>query len=557
MDRLKFYQFSFIPTRKWRSPTTKEDIKKGVLRPVHPYPNNVSSQTSSDDKKHYCAPFFFDGKVHEAKRMIKKIVNNMQNDPSLTEAYTLKYEHLVYLHFEITNSKREMFPQPTPDAIADEKWIPNSDRSECMGDCGTKFGMMGKRHHCRRCGDIFCSNCSNQKIDLKFPDGVKLARICNQCLEDIQEAKEAHTSTTNKHEEFQKTCKVTHEKMVSGKINEKEYYQILTVAINNLRKDQPSSVSCYLSYLLHFKLINESYYEEQCAIQNGSSKGALSATLSETAITTTTMKNESAPTEEKNAQSSTDVRMTGYLEWNGGRSSSEFIGRRYWILKEKKLTYFENSSQDTYKGQVDLDNTYFQIETSDMQNQFVINTEERSYYFQAETKTESDKWIQVLKPLQEGVSMNGYLEKQGQRRQKWKRRWFILEGNEMLYYTDSDLVRFKSRINICNARIHEEQSKNKNEFQIECIDKTYYLRASNRDEKLQWLRALRAAAKLPESEVSKAVDDLEFLFDSKKKRIDFASGAQIGYCDKCCNRYRIEYIRQSFQKMSGVSAPTD
>ncbi|EEB05177.1 ubiquitin-protein ligase E/phosphatidylinositol(3)-phosphate binding protein [Schizosaccharomyces japonicus yFS275] len=40
------------------------------------------------------------------------------------------------------------------------KWQPDSEAIECVS-CGTPFTFFHRRHHCRKCGFIFCNNCSN------------------------------------------------------------------------------------------------------------------------------------------------------------------------------------------------------------------------------------------------------------------------------------------------------------------------------------------------------------------------------------------------------------
>lgn len=54
--------------------------------------------------------------------------------------------------------------------------------------CSTSFGLFDRRHHCRKCGDIFCSHhCSNYfRLDqfAQFhPRGV-LSRGCDNCASD-------------------------------------------------------------------------------------------------------------------------------------------------------------------------------------------------------------------------------------------------------------------------------------------------------------------------------------------------------------------------------------
>jgi len=46
-----------------------------------------------------------------------------------------------------------------------------------------RFTLINRRHHCRRCLDIFCGKCSSNSIKLKmhgYPN--EAVRVCNKCL---------------------------------------------------------------------------------------------------------------------------------------------------------------------------------------------------------------------------------------------------------------------------------------------------------------------------------------------------------------------------------------
>lgn len=42
-------------------------------------------------------------------------------------------------------------------------WMPDSACKECS-ECGTKFNIIVRRHHCRICGRIFCNACCSLTI---------------------------------------------------------------------------------------------------------------------------------------------------------------------------------------------------------------------------------------------------------------------------------------------------------------------------------------------------------------------------------------------------------
>ena len=67
-------------------------------------------------------------------------------------------------------------------------WMPDSVSKECY-DCGEKFTTFRRRHHCRVCGQIFCSRCCNQEIPGKIMGCtgtrpfLSLAIILNHCYQ--------------------------------------------------------------------------------------------------------------------------------------------------------------------------------------------------------------------------------------------------------------------------------------------------------------------------------------------------------------------------------------
>lgn len=90
------------------------------------------------------------------------------------------------------------------------RWTPDSSVNKCY-DCKIEFSIINRKHHCRNCGKIFCSKCSDNWIDIpKFVNSVdkeniywsyatyinyfKLTnqkeRTCNSCFLKILELKD-------------------------------------------------------------------------------------------------------------------------------------------------------------------------------------------------------------------------------------------------------------------------------------------------------------------------------------------------------------------------------
>lgn len=60
-------------------------------------------------------------------------------------------------------------------------WTPDAAVSSCQ-QCSTKFGLVNRRHHCRRCGSNVCAACSRNRCTLASVDASKDVRVCNECF---------------------------------------------------------------------------------------------------------------------------------------------------------------------------------------------------------------------------------------------------------------------------------------------------------------------------------------------------------------------------------------
>ena len=60
--------------------------------------------------------------------------------------------------------------------VGDSSWVANDAYTSCQC-CATKFSMMNRRHHCRRCGCLCCGSCSGKKA----VQGKAKLRVCDGC----------------------------------------------------------------------------------------------------------------------------------------------------------------------------------------------------------------------------------------------------------------------------------------------------------------------------------------------------------------------------------------
>lgn len=62
-------------------------------------------------------------------------------------------------------------------------WIPDARVTMCML-CTCEFSVAWRRHHCRSCGRVICSSCSDNKAPLEYLRN-KPARVCNECFQKL------------------------------------------------------------------------------------------------------------------------------------------------------------------------------------------------------------------------------------------------------------------------------------------------------------------------------------------------------------------------------------
>ncbi|CAF0880494.1 unnamed protein product [Brachionus calyciflorus] len=78
-------------------------------------------------------------------------------------------------------------------------WLPDSEAENCM-KCDIKFTFRKRRHHCRACGLIFCSDCCYQKLPLPYKlnnnsidvneQKKEISRVCTICYDIINKVNE-------------------------------------------------------------------------------------------------------------------------------------------------------------------------------------------------------------------------------------------------------------------------------------------------------------------------------------------------------------------------------
>ncbi|ETV98623.1 hypothetical protein H310_08740 [Aphanomyces invadans] len=72
-------------------------------------------------------------------------------------------------------------------------WVPDSLADRCY-HCQAMFSLVLRRHHCRRCGNVFCDGCSSSRMPLVSAGFFTPVRVCDKCCDA---AKKTHRRMYN------------------------------------------------------------------------------------------------------------------------------------------------------------------------------------------------------------------------------------------------------------------------------------------------------------------------------------------------------------------------
>ncbi|XP_050535792.1 RUN and FYVE domain-containing protein 2 isoform X3 [Daktulosphaira vitifoliae] len=177
-----------------------EEEKKKMSESLLRYNDQITEQTNTIAKLKQEIV-----KELESKRLLEDQLtkagyqtNRLDQEISQLKAMSNEYVHLQEEHHKILDKcrgqeraleelagqlKKEILKSSALEEVANSSltqahWERDNEVSNCK-KCKKEFSLTRRKHHCRHCGGIFCTQCSDNMMML--PSSAKPARVCDEC----------------------------------------------------------------------------------------------------------------------------------------------------------------------------------------------------------------------------------------------------------------------------------------------------------------------------------------------------------------------------------------
>jgi len=99
------------------------------------------------------------------------------NQPTYHDEISIQRSLRVVIHDETEKPILEGFQSQAP------RWEADSESKQCYA-CNADFTLLNRKHHCRRCGNVFCDPCSSKRCKLLLFAVRDLVRVCDRCCNE-------------------------------------------------------------------------------------------------------------------------------------------------------------------------------------------------------------------------------------------------------------------------------------------------------------------------------------------------------------------------------------
>lgn len=64
------------------------------------------------------------------------------------------------------------------------RWVEDEEVEKCWG-CASRFDMINRKHHCRRCKNCFCQQCTSKERPVALLGFMNPVRVCSRCWSEL------------------------------------------------------------------------------------------------------------------------------------------------------------------------------------------------------------------------------------------------------------------------------------------------------------------------------------------------------------------------------------
>lgn len=203
-----------------------------------------------------------------------------------------------------------------------------------------------------------------------------------------------------------------------------------------------------------------------------------------------------------------DVSCEGYLTKRGHLVPSQRMA--YYVLNGTSLRHYtdQQAYRENQSAMAEVEIRSVAPWNGEANGLMFMTVTGNVFYVIADTAGEQQKWLSTVKKstasIPEPVACAGYLTKQGHKRKSWKKRYFILRGNTISYYSDYDMANNAKGKPLAEVLVEDVQKWEGEPFGFMFITNEqvpYYVYADNDRERTKWMNALNKLNTVEEEHV--------------------------------------------------------
>ncbi|XP_041362357.1 WD repeat and FYVE domain-containing protein 3-like isoform X2 [Gigantopelta aegis] len=106
-------------------------------------------------------------------------------DPAAITAITISKDHKTVYVGDARGRVFSWTVTDQPGRVVADHWMKDEGTDSCLS-CNVKFSFAERRHHCRNCGQVFCSRCSRYETEIRRLHILRPVRVCQSCYSSVR-----------------------------------------------------------------------------------------------------------------------------------------------------------------------------------------------------------------------------------------------------------------------------------------------------------------------------------------------------------------------------------